>query len=279
MPLRFQDSRNCNVWTKGEVSMLRGTTYLNGAVGGSRVPVRSFTATDGVSQGVFYSNATGTVRKYMTDGTLSTLSGGDFSSALTVLDIETDGSYLYVMNYAGVYASLFGNSAGVISPVNSMTFSPSISRGMLRVVKDRLIIAGNASLYNAVPGSGIAMPAPFYTHSNSYWTWTGIASSGDAIFYAGYAGNQSTIFASVLETASAGAVPTVSIPFSVCELPAGEVINTMITYLNTYVVVGTSRGVRVGLIGNNGQIQMGPLSFDKQAQGFAPTQTRKARTR
>jgi hypothetical protein len=83
-----------------------------------------------------------------------------------------------------------------------------------------------------------------------------------------YAG-KSAVFASVLETASAGAVPTVSIPFSVAELPAGEVIYSMITYLNTYIVLGTSLGVRVGLIGNNGQIQLGPLSVLTDAPVYA----------
>ena len=269
MPLRFQDSRNCNVWTKGEVSMLRGTGRASAALAGVKVPVCGYASNDLSQQGVFYSNATGTVRKYSTAGTAVTMSGGGWSSGLDVIDIDCDGFYLYVMNSAGVYVCGLGDSAGSTTNPITMTFSSSPSRGVIRAVKDRLVIGANASLYNAAPGSSAALPSAFYVHPNPQWTWTGVASSGDAIFYSGYSGNQSAVFASILETASAGSVPTVSIPFTVVELPPGEVIYSMITYLNTYIVLGTSQGVRVGLIGNNGQIQLGPLSVQTDSPVYS----------
>jgi hypothetical protein len=240
--------------------MLRSTARASTAASGVRVPVRGFASNDLTLQGVMYSNATGTVRRYLTDGTAVTLSGGGWSSSLDIIDIDVDGFYVYVMNASGIYVCGLGDNAGAVASFNTMTFSSSPSRGVLRVVKDRLIVGANASLYNTAPGSGSALPSAFYVHPNPQWTWTGVASSGDAIFYSGYSGNQSAVFASILETASAGSVPTVSIPFTVAELPPGEVIYSMITYLNTYIVLGTSQGVRVGLIGNNGQIQLGPLS-------------------
>ena len=269
MPLRFQDSRNINPWVKGQVTMLRGTSLGSVANAGVRVPVRGFATS--THEGVVYSNAVGTVRKYQTDGTAYTISGaGGWSTGLSIFDIDVDGSYVYVMNSAGVYVSGIGPSgSGSTAIVNTMTWPSGATfangaaapqRGVLRVVKDRLVICADQAIFNAVPGSGAAMPSAFYKHPNDAWVWTGVASSGDAIFYSGYAGNQSAVFASILETASAGSVPTVSIPFTVAELPPGETILSMITYLNTYIVLGTSQGVRVGLIGNNGQIQLGPLS-------------------
>jgi hypothetical protein len=61
-------------------------------------------------------------------------------------------------------------------------------------------------------------------------------------------------------------VPTLSSGgVQAAQLPRGEVVNAITTYLGTFVGIGTSRGFRVGQIDDNGDIQYGPLLITNSA--------------
>jgi hypothetical protein len=67
-----------------------------------------------------------------------------------------------------------------------------------------------------------------------------------------------------LANANSLGFPELSVPSVVIDLPEGEVINTFDTYLGTYAVLCTNKGVRVGVLGNEGDISYGPLLFETE---------------
>lgn len=54
--------------------------------------------------------------------------------------------------------------------------------------------------------------------------------------------------------------PTLQSPYTVAELPQGEVVTSVISYMATYLVIGTNKGVRVATINPDSSLTMGPLS-------------------
>jgi hypothetical protein len=69
-----------------------------------------------------------------------------------------------------------------------------------------------------------------------------------------------------LTNANSLGFPELSVPSVVIDLPEGEIINTFDTYLGTYAVLCTNKGVRVGVIGNEGDISYGPLLFEAECK-------------
>jgi hypothetical protein len=67
-----------------------------------------------------------------------------------------------------------------------------------------------------------------------------------------------------LANANALGFPELSVPSVVIDLPEGEIINTFDTYLGTYAVLCTNKGVRVGVLGNEGDVSYGPLLFETE---------------
>jgi hypothetical protein len=112
---------------------------------------------------------------------------------------------------------------------------------------------------------------PIYTHPASTWKWTGVADGPNAIYVAGYAGVSGSIFRLALDVS--GAVPLLNKALTAAEMPAGEYVTALGSYLGKYLVIGTNKGVRVGQIDtsgwlSSGYITYGPLSF--VTNGFDP---------
>ena len=113
--------------------------------------------------------------------------------------------------------------------------------------------------------------SPIYTHPSSTWVWTGVADGPNAIYVSGYAGVSGAIFRLALDTT--GAVPLLNKALTAAEMPQGERVTALGSYLGKYLVIGTNKGVRVGQIDtsgwlSSGYITYGPLSF--VTTGFDP---------
>jgi hypothetical protein len=100
------------------------------------------------------------------------------------------------------------------------------------------------------------MPTAVYTHPTSTHIYTSITASGSAIYAAGYNGIQSTIQKFTL--ASNGTMPTLSSAAVAAELPVGEIAHRIFYYLG-YMMIGTSRGIRVADVSADGSISYGPI--------------------
>lgn len=152
---------------------------------------------------------------------------------------------VYKINGDGTVTQLFTSSSGVIDGWWA---------------KDRLILASGASLYEEpIPsGSVVALNAqtPLVTSQDAGWKWVSVSDSPGAILVAGSGEGSSTI--SAIRVESDGGLPVLSAPAVVAEMPLGERIRYMKSYLGAYLLIATTAGVRVATIGGD-PVTYGPL--------------------
>jgi len=123
-------------------------------------------------------------------------------------------------------------------------------------VKGRIILAADNKVYELTPSSS-SLPSPIFTHPNTDYTFTSIAESGAAIYVAGYAGVQSSIYKFTLS--DAGAITSLTSAVVSAQMPDGELIYAIKQYLG-YMMIGTSKGIRAAIISpDDGSISYGPL--------------------
>jgi hypothetical protein len=100
---------------------------------------------------------------------------------------------------------------------------------------------------------------PIYTHPATSWKWTGICDGPNAIYIAGYAGVSGGIFRLALDTT--GAVPLLNKALTAADMPQGEYVTCLGSYLGKYLIIGTNRGVRVGQIDTSGWLSSGYITY------------------
>ncbi len=138
--------------------------------------------------------------------------------------------------------------------INSYLFTDG--KVVMDWVKGRIILATDNKVYELTP-STTTLPAAIFTHPNTSYTFTSIAESGAAIYVAGYAGTQSSIYKFTLS--DAGAITSLTSAVVAAQMPDGELIYSMKQYLG-YMMIGTSKGIRAAIISpDDGSISYGPL--------------------
>ena len=260
--LRFQftESKGVDVWTKGQASLLNTTVRVLATsdpsiiIGANDGTNDCLVVTDGTAlKKITMSNDTPTASTYTQAGTPS-----------TIFDLTTDGIRYWFINTTHVHR---GNIGGTTSDVETYNASSTTS-ARIKYIKQRLIATINNKLYelSATHTGGGALPSDHYTHPQSDWTWTTISEGPQAIYVGGYSRKNSSIYKITLDLANANALgfPELSVPSVVVDLPEGEIINTFDTYLGTYAVLCTNKGVRVGVLGNEGDVSYGPLLFEAE---------------
>ena len=100
---------------------------------------------------------------------------------------------------------------------------------------------------------------PIYAHPNTNWIWTGICEGPNAIYIAGYAGNNSTVYRLSLDTS--GAVPLLTKALTAADMPQGELIYCLGAYVGKYMIFGTNKGIRVGQIDTSGFVSSGYVTY------------------
>jgi hypothetical protein len=89
--------------------------------------------------------------------------------------------------------------------------------------------------------------------------WTAVAEAPGAILASGYSNGYGFIYRFSLTDPGAGASPVVGGASQIADFPPGEEVHAIKSYLSTYLAIGTTRGVRVGAIDTDGNVQYGPL--------------------
>ena len=100
---------------------------------------------------------------------------------------------------------------------------------------------------------------PVYAHPNPTWVWTGICEGPNAIYVSGYVGDSSTVYRLSLDTS--GAVPLLTKAVTAADMPKGELIYALGSYIGKYMVFGTSKGIRVGTIDTSGFVSSGYITY------------------
>jgi hypothetical protein len=258
---RFTDSRNIDVWTKGQATLLKETANMSGVTTGI---YKLISVMDGATNKIVaWEPATVTIKNYTPSGTAVTYT--DVTSIAQPLDtailaVATDGTNLFIADNDHIYTGPISTpTAGY-----SRYYDTGSEKVVLGWVKQRLVACIGASVYEltGTKGSHHVLPAtPIYTHPNADWTWTSISESGGAIYVAGYAGGNSAIYKFTLSTA--GVMPTLTSGVIAAQLPIGEYINKIEYYLG-YLMLGTSKGVRAAIVSEqDGSINYGPLIIEE----------------
>jgi len=107
-----------------------------------------------------------------------------------------------------------------------------------------------------------------FTFANSSITFNSIAELPSAVVVAYTQGAISRVQMYTINPTS----PTAAIvgPTIIAELPRGETVNQLRTYLNEYVILATTKGLRIGTIGTDGQsFTYGPINVDGDVKDVA----------
>jgi hypothetical protein len=235
-----------NPWTNGRLTLLRRTTQR--IADSSSNPHLLMGWNNGTDR---YWSAVGNVLR-SDDGTTTTAI--TWGGAGTIRALTSDGTNYFAADNTAVYKGA-GTAAGA-SFVTTGT-----ANVVMGWVKGRLMLGLDNKVYECdnTPAKNLR-----FTHLNAGWVWTAFAEGTNAVYAAGYAGSQGAIYKFVLDTS--GNVPTLSSGgIQTAQLPLGETVQSLTTYLGTFVGIGTSRGFRVGEIDSNGDITYGPLLISNTA--------------
>jgi hypothetical protein len=266
---RFADSKGVNVWTKGQVTLLKSCTSTHVTTG----PIASNGVTQQHLRSIKWSTNKGVllldeydVDKIAADGTVTHfIDYAAGAGVYPVYGICDDGTKAYWVTNATsggttkltVFSKpLTGSSASTADEVKLFDASGIISNATMEYVKERIILCADNKVYE-FSTSATALPTPVYTHPATTHVYTSVAASGPAIYVAGYNGIQSTIQKFTLSTA--GVMPTLTSAVIAAELPVGEIVHKIYYYLG-YMMIGTNRGIRVAAVSDqDGSLNYGPL--------------------
>lgn len=270
--LRFQYkySKGCNVWEKGQVTLLRDVDTTHLTTGNLQSNDRPFQ----IMRSIRYSNKDAVllwdeydVDKIDADGTLTHFIDYNAGTDFPVYAICDDGVYAYwVTNNttSGKLEVLKKALTADSTTAGTVMFThPTIvvTNAVIEYTKERIVMAINDSVYEFAT-SATALPTAVYKHNDPDHIFTSITSSGTAIYISGYSGIQSNVYKFTLNTS--GAMPTLTSAITAAELPVGEVVYRIYYYLG-YMAIGTSLGLRIADVsGTDGSIAYGPLLFESE---------------
>jgi len=270
---RFADSKGVNVWTKGQVTLLKNCTsthVVTGAIASNGVVQQHLRSIKwNTTKGVLLLDEYD-VDKIAANGTVTHFvdynAGG--AGVYPVYAICDDGNKAYWVTNATaggttkltVYGKpLTGSSASTADEFKVFDNSQIITNAVIEYVKQRLVICADNKVYECATAAS-STPTLLYTHPSSTHTYTSITASGSAIYVAGYNGIQSVIEKFTLSTT--GTMPTLTSSIVSAEMPTGEVIHKIFYYLG-YMMIGTNKGVRAAVVNDqDGSINYGPLIFE-----------------
>ncbi len=260
---RFEDSHNVDVWTEGHLSLLPAMDQ----------PYTAAAATypESCSSGTWFI-ADGKLYILETDEDVVHVSA--LATAPTAL--TTDGNSAFVATAAALYRVKSDYTATKLydAPGGAWTVQA------IGYVKDRLIVC--AQITDAKPMRVFELSRnptttvidlvadSIYEFDLSTLSFTAVAETSAAILVSTTLGSRSTVLSFGLDTTTTPGVVALAAPVTTVALPTGEIIYAMRSYLNSYVVLGTNRGLRVGEETQSGTgFVYGPLVLEDTVRWLA----------
>lgn len=246
---RYKKSVGIDPWTPGQISLLPAVT----PVAEVSDNICLIGAIDSANESVVFLSDDAVLKRITASGTSATVTYGGSGSNITSL--TQDGTNYYAANATGIYkGALTGAGSG------TKIWDTGSTKVVINWVKQRLFAGIGASLYELV-GTGPTLPSAVYTHPNTNWTWTAIAEGPNAIYVSGFAGTASAIYKLTISDTNGG-VPTLTSAVTAADFPDEEHVTSIGTYLGKYILIGTNKGVRVGIISADGSIVYGGLTYE-----------------
>lgn len=247
---RFSDSLGVDPWTAGELKLLRNTEMVLSNSGKSPLIVQGFV--DGVGANSYWQVFGDQLSKVKDSGTTSVIG----ATGITIRDITSSGLQYFIARDDGIWK---GSDAGAPTQIYTSAFT----QWVIEFLKGRLVAASGNSVYQlftSPAGAPVALPTATYVHEDVNWQWRSITDGPTAIYVAGDSGTKSEIH-KFTPTVTGGNVPVLTWSGVTATMPTGEIINTIYSYVGSFVGIATNKGFRIGEIDANGDIAYGPLLF------------------
>jgi len=264
---RYSSSVGINPWTPGQISLLKRTSLQEAATGDSRV---FSTSISGVEYLILVNYASAETKRVIRIQ-VSNLSE---STILNNTDITEDiiavamgGNDLMMVTPTKIFRYSFDATSPAIHQDYAINTADAV-HGTIAFVKNRFIFAyhdtaGSTFVYSVPRNTGSSINISTLTAINGSstipigYTFRAIAESGAAIYVGGFSGEQGNVYK--ITVANDGTLNTMT---SVVTLPGGETVTGLFGYLGTYIIIGTSAGVRVAIANDTGDLSYGPLVFE-----------------
>jgi hypothetical protein len=264
---RFSSSVGINPWTPGQISLLRRTFLQEAFTGDSRV---FNTIIDGVEYLILVkyasTEAARVVRIRVSDYSETTIVN---NTSLTedIIAVAMGGNDLMMVTPTKVWRYSFEQNTPALHQDYAIN-TANAEAGTIAYVKNRFILAfhdTNQSTFvyeiNRNTGSSINLSTLTAVNGSSTlptgYTFRAVTEAGAAIYVGGFSGEQGNVYK--ITVANDGSLNTMT---SVVTLPSGENITGLLGYLGTYVAIGTSRGLRIAIANEVGDLSYGPLIFE-----------------
>jgi hypothetical protein len=264
---RYSSSVGINPWTPGQISLLKRTSLQEAATGDSRV---FSTSISGVEYLILVNYASAETKRVIRIQ-VSNLSE---STILNNTDITEDiiavamgGNDLMMVTPTKVFRYSFDATSPALHQDYTINTANAV-HGTIAFVKNRFIFAyhdtaKNTFVYSVPRNTGSSTNLSTLTAINGSsslpigYTFRAIAEAGAAIYVGGFSGEQGNVYK--ITVANDGTLNTMT---SVVTLPGGETVTGLFGYLGTYIIIGTSAGVRVAIANDTGDLSYGPLVFE-----------------
>lgn len=270
---RYKTSAGIDPWTAGQIKLLKKATLQEGSSSRSGVFSTKINGSDFLIKVTGASTETIRVLKIATDGTETTvLNNTDITE--TILYGAMGGNDLMLVTPTKVLRYSFDAASPALHTDYNIN-SANAASANIGYVKQRFILAytdvnKNTFAYEIARNTGSATNLSTLTAINGSTTlpinfqFTGVTESSGAIYIGGYSGDEGMGFKITVD--SAGALSTMS---RVILLPKSEILTGLYGYLGSYVMIGTNRGVRVGVVDTDSNITYGPLVFTTTSNVYA----------
>lgn len=263
---RFASSVGINPWTPGQISLLKKTTLQEAVTGDSRV---FNTIIAGVEYLILvkYSSAEAirVLRIRVSDGNETTIVD---NTALTenIIAVGMGGNDLMMVTPTKVWRYSFDAASPALHQDYTIN-SANAETATIAYVKNRFILGyhdvnKSTFVYELNRNTGASINLSTLTAVNGSttlplgYTFRAVTEAGAAIYIGGFSGEQGNVYK--ITVADDGTLNTMT---SVITLPGGEQITGLLGYLGTYVILGTSQGLRVAIANDTGDLSYGPLVF------------------
>ena len=263
-PERFRTSYRADPWTRGQVSLHKEVTQVRTS-GRQVIAVQNTAYVRDGQQVYWYTNPTSTAQTW----TSSVIHNGQ--TATTVQSITTDGQYVWAAcGSSGLHRT-------AVTATVSTHDVPAQACTLVGYALGRLLIANNNVLYEVTSPitAPVAAAIPGGSHPDPSFKWRFIRPGRNCIYVGGsveggaidlgvglFEGGISEIYKITLNPTDT----SLSAPSPAAYLPDGEIVYDCRFYAGG-VIIATSRGVRVGVADQAGNIDYGPLIDVKAPAG------------
>lgn len=245
---RYSRSVGVNVWEQGQLTLLPAMTSLISASTGSSAHVEA-AVIGGI--GVVFAVVDGVLVRH--DG----IGGVNYSSSFPGGGRPAIAGSTVLLGSTGAILS------GTVSGSNLTQLWTTVDAAFVQPwwIKSRIIAAKQNKIYDLPLTAGnLDTQTPLWTHPSSDWSWTAVAEAPGSILAAGRSSGSSSLYSFSLVATPGSTTPSLGPAIQVATLPPGEEIYSLAVYLGGYLVLGTSRGVRIGTVDRDGTVSYGPLT-------------------